>query len=154
MLEVYAKTCLDEDSETAKKWDIGPLTFDQISDRHKGKEWLGCRRFGVVQGTKVDENGKEKPKVRQIDDLSEFFVNACVACVDKITLCGVDGIVNFCRVWADAIRQAKADPAYAFEIPLDDGSVLRGTFHEELRAEGAARSLHTNSCRSRRNTRT
>ena len=48
MLEVYAKTCLDEDSETAKKWAIGPFTFDQISDRHKGKEWLGCRRFGVV----------------------------------------------------------------------------------------------------------
>ncbi len=107
MLEVYAKTCVGEDSEKAKKWALGPFTFQQMSDRHKGKEWIGCRRFGVIQGTKVDDEGVEHPKVRQIDDLSEYFVNACVTCTDKITLCGVDGIVNFIRVWADAVRQAK-----------------------------------------------
>ena len=56
-----------------------------------------------------------------------------------VELCGVDGIANFSRLWADAILAAKASSTWAFGIPLgDDAQPLQGILHPELREAGQA----------------
>ena len=85
--EVYAKRCVGPDSEGNKKWAVGPFTFEQITDR-LGPPRMGCRGFGVAQGTEADDQGKELPQVRQTDDLSEYFANARVACTEQTPCAG------------------------------------------------------------------
>ena len=43
----------------------GPFSAEEL-DAHFGPRWVGCRRFGVRQGTKV----------RPVDDMTECGVNA------------------------------------------------------------------------------
>ena len=83
----------NEDGEVKMGWAEGPYSEQQISDLFQDDLWNAPRRFGVSQGFKkddvgealLDEKGQKIPKIRQIDDFSEYFVNACTTIRDKIT---------------------------------------------------------------------
>ena len=62
-------------------------------------QWTASRRFGVEQGTKIGEDGSPEPKIRQIDDLSEYFVNACVTIDEKVLVHGIDAIAGVATLW-------------------------------------------------------
>ena len=65
---------------------VGPLEVDRI-EREVGPLWIAARRFAVEQG----------PKLRPIDDYSEFNVNAAFTSTEKLTLVSVDSIVSWTR---------------------------------------------------------
>ena len=96
--------------------------------------WTPCRRFGIKQGTRVDEDGKEVDKIRPIDDLSEFFVNACTTIEDKVPVAGVDAIMNMARFWAEAIMEGRSDAEHRFSLKLQSGETLQGILHEDFRS--------------------
>ena len=123
--EVYKKTAEGEDSEVAKGWASGPFTEEELTQRH-GPLWSCCKRFGVSQGDKV----------RQIDDFSIGFHNACVTMTDKVNVSGVDGIANFIKFWAECYHQAKTDAQekLRFRVHLSDGTLLVKILHKDYRA--------------------
>ena len=80
-----------------------------------------ARRFGVEQ----------KEKIRQIDDVSEFFVNSCSTVADKIPVAGVDAIANHTKLWADKIIEARKNPQQTITAILSTGEMLQGTIHSD-----------------------
>ena len=99
-------------------------------------KWTASRRFGVLQGLKKLPNGESKIKIRQIDDLSEFMVNACATIGEKVEVDGVDKIANMIKMWADLIAKAKKDPHRKIRIKLSTGKELTGTMHNEFARKG------------------
>ena len=127
--EAVCKLIADpEVGEVAKGWAIGPFTEDEMTARFGHALWTASRRFGVVQGT--------PPKVRQIDDFSESFVNACVTCNEKVSVAGVDGVAYFAKFWADLVLMGRRHPRGAIEVVLDDGEKLNGVLHTDFLGEG------------------
>ena len=86
------------ESEVERGWASCPFTEEEITQR-LGPLWIPCQRFGVDQGETI----------RQVDDFSECFHNACVTMTDKGTVSGVDAIANFSKCWAECIHMAKHD---------------------------------------------
>ena len=127
LLDLYQQTVTNKDSEVNKQWANGPFTEKQMVDRH-GPLHLPCGRFGVDQANKI----------RPIDDFSEYFVNACTTCKDKISVAGVDAITGFIKMWADKILEGTRNPDHAFSITMDDGSVKHGILHEACRSRKKA----------------
>eukprot|EP00971_Amphidinium_carterae_P015001 296368-Amphidinium_carterae.1 len=78
--------------EVQKQWLTGPLRPEQVKE-HVGPCWTPSRRFGVLQGSKV----------RCIDDLSEFNLNAAVAYSDRLDLRGVDEVFDFAKHYVLAL---------------------------------------------------
>ncbi|CAE7558779.1 unnamed protein product, partial [Symbiodinium sp. CCMP2456] len=72
--------------QVGKGWLSGPFTWDQMDEKYGGA-WVASKRFGVTQGDKV----------RAVDDLSQFQVNASVTETEKIQLEGLDDIVALAR---------------------------------------------------------
>eukprot|EP00972_Heterocapsa_arctica_P030407 4478390-Heterocapsa_arctica.AAC.1 len=107
------------------RWLRGPFTPQELRDE-VGSLWVPARRFGVAQGAK----GKEK--VRNVDDCSEFMVNAAVEGVEKVDLGGIDEYVCLVKAWARAIG-----PDGSVRIPLRGGGELTGSVHPEWGAQGA-----------------
>ena len=97
---VYEKTAVGPESEVGKQWASGPFSEKEMSER-LGPRFLPCRRFGITQG--VDKHGD--PKIRAIDDCSEYFHNACVSSTDKANVAGVDTIASFIKIWSSIIDQ-------------------------------------------------
>ena len=91
---LYNKTCVGKESEVHKGWASGPFSEQEVIEI-LGPLFVPCRRFGVTQGKDKDGN----PKVRPIDDFSEFFHNSCVATRDKVAVDGIDSIANFIKLW-------------------------------------------------------
>ena len=84
-----------------------------------GKQWIGARRFAIVQ----------KDKVRPIDDFSEHLINASFMAVEKLALNSVDVIAAYCK----AILNTGFDGLV--EVHLDTGGVLRTKLHDEWTLE-------------------
>ena len=55
---------------------------------------MASRRFGVKQGDKI----------RPIDDFSAPFVNSCTTVRERISVDGVDGLVNIVKLWVRLLR--------------------------------------------------
>jgi len=93
--------------------------------KRNGPLWLCAKRFGVEQGEKV----------RQIDDFSEGFHNACVTMTDKVNVCGVDGIGNFIKCWAENVHMAQHDAQgkWRFRMELSDGKSIVKILHPDFR---------------------
>ena len=78
--------------EVANGWIVGPLTVAQLTERF-GSGWIASRRFGVRQGKKI----------RPIDNLSEFLVNATVGTSRKVPVQGIDAILSLVKCLAAAV---------------------------------------------------
>ena len=118
---IYETTTDKETGEVAKGWADGPYTEEQIHSIIGDKLWLAARRFGVTQ----------KEKVRQIDDFSEYYLNACTTVADKIPVAGIDSIANHAKLWAGKIIQARAHPDHLIEATLSTGEILQGRVHSD-----------------------
>ncbi len=81
----------------------------------------------------MDDKGQKIPRIRQIDDFSEYFVNACTTVADKIPVAGVDAITGHVKMWADKILEGREHPEHLFKVSLADGSTLEGVLHEDFR---------------------
>ena len=114
---VYGLTTNPETGEVAKKWAMGPYTEQQMHERYGHQLWTASRRFGVVQ----KDLTTKKENIRQIDDFSEDFVNACTTIKDKVAVDGVDAIANVIRFWADKIREGKSSQRRRITITLESG---------------------------------
>ena len=63
--------------QVERGWLAGPYSWEQMEAKYGG-QWVASKRFGVSQGDKV----------RAVDDLSQFQVNASVTETEKIQLEG------------------------------------------------------------------
>ncbi|CAK0833477.1 unnamed protein product [Prorocentrum cordatum] len=88
----------------------GPFLPGQL-DEVLGPRWAPSRRFGVVQGEKV----------QPIDDLAASFVNGAATIRDEISWEGVDGVASVAKLWARLVAGPE-DVTWT----LQSGRVLRG----------------------------
>ena len=96
--ELWNITCGEDNpkSETALGWAEGPFTFEEISRRVGSHTWTAAHRFGV----------KQNDKLRQIDDFSRSFTNACTTVTDRISLDSTDEILAVAKTWIELMDQA------------------------------------------------
>lgn len=73
----------------------GPFTAGEVSES-VGPDWIPARRFDVRQGGKI----------RPVDDFSQFLINLCVSCHEKIDLEGIDHIAATTRFFMGAADQS------------------------------------------------
>ena len=69
-------------------WVSGPFSASQLDEKFD-HHWVPSKRFGVRQGSKI----------RAVDDFSEFLINASVTTNEKLTLYGIDEVVNTTRMF-------------------------------------------------------
>ena len=119
--DIYKTTTDKESGEVKKGWADGPYTENQIHDIVGDKLWIAARRFGVTQ----------KEKVRQIDDFSEYFLNACTTVADKIPVAGIDAIANHVKFWADKLLEARRHPEHVVTATLSTGEKIQGQVHPD-----------------------
>ena len=124
--EVAAKIWDETLEQKEKQWVKGPFSWSEINDKYKG-EWIASKRFGVVQGEKI----------RGIDDLSEFLVNASVTETEKVVLDGVDAIAATARFFVRGALGATEE----FHLPDRDGETFSGRLHPDFR-DKENRQLH------------
>ena len=124
--DAWVQSELEKKTKQEEKlgWTKGPLSEEQVTEL-LGEDWLACRRFGVVQGDKV----------RLIDDLSEFFVNATVESFEKVDLGGVDEIASIIRTWAVSTKDGRV------KVVLENGKVLEGELHHDFQKDSGYKLL-------------
>ena len=121
----YDKELWDLTIEEAESGGIrGPFTSAQLSEL-LGPRWIASRRFPVLQGTRVNEAGIEVPKIRPVDDFSEFGVNPCFGSSEKVSLYSIDQVV----AWARVRQHATSDRYVSFTDTA--GSKWQTTLHPE-----------------------
>ncbi len=138
---VYETTTDPKEGEVANGWAIGPMDEAEVTELIGDDLWITARRFGVLQGFKTDDNGdpllddqgEQIPRIRQIDDFSEHFVNVCTTIADKIPVAGVDSIANFAKIWADKIQEGRTSPGGTITMQLSSGRTIKGILHDEFR---------------------
>ena len=116
--------------QVEKGWLAGPFTWEQIDERFGGT-WIASKRFGVSQGDKV----------RAVDDLSQFQINASVTETEKIQLEGLDDIVALARLCLGATVCG----TQTFKLPLSDGGTYQGRLHSGRARRLRARALDLRS---------
>eukprot|EP00973_Karenia_brevis_P070426 9790048-Karenia_brevis.AAC.1 len=89
-VEVWEKTM----EEVGDELLVGPLGLDEVKAK-LGSLWVGARRFGLRQGDKT----------RPIDDFSEFLINMAFGSNEKISMLGLDQVVEWSRAWQDAAKE-------------------------------------------------
>ena len=93
-----AKAVWDETlAQLESGWIKGPYTAAQLDLKFPGG-WIPSKRFGVVQG----------PKVRAVDDFSEFLVNAACGTGEQIVLQGLDDVAAAARYMLGAAGNDKS----------------------------------------------
>ena len=98
----------------------GPFSKSQMDAKHPNG-WSAAPRFPVQQ----------KSKVRPCDNYSLYGHNGTSADSETIDTEGPDSISGLAKIWT---RIFEVDAEFRFRIQLDDGSVLTGTLHPELRS--------------------
>ena len=111
--------------QVERGWLAGPYSWEQMEAKYGG-QWVASKRFGVSQGDKV----------RAVDDLSQFQVNASVTETEKIQLEGLDDIVALARFHLGATVHGTK----SFKLPMANGGVYCGRLHRDFR-DGRARLL-------------
>ena len=117
---VYIATTDPKEGEVARGWAIGPMTEEAVTKLTGDPLWIASRRSGVKLDPKekIVEDCKKHivDKIRQIDDLSEYFVNACTTHFDKVGIAGIDAIAGLAQFWADKVLQARRSNDWSFTI--------------------------------------
>ena len=103
----------------------GPFTREEAS-AVLGPHFVPIPRFGCVQGLKI----------RMIDDASLYLQNATVGRSFKLTLGGLDQLVDVDKVWPRAISDDRK-----VRIKYMDGGWHEGVLHEEWSIEEARKLL-------------
>ena len=98
----------------------GPFDEQQVTEQLKSDDWSLTRRFVLYQG--------EEGKIRVIDNYRDSAVNSAFASSSYLALQDTDFIVGFLRF----LMIVSSNP-HEVVIPLRDGRVLRGKWHETLR---------------------
>ena len=98
----------------------GPFNEQQVTDRLNTDDWSLTRRFVLYQG--------EEGKIRVIDNYRDSAVNSAFGSSSYLALQDTDFIVGFLRFLM--VVCSNSDEVV---IPLRDGRVLRGKWHETLR---------------------
>ena len=98
---------------------MGPYTGEQL-DRILGPIWVGNKRFGIRQGSKI----------RPIDDLTDSGLNSCVSVLDKVDVFDIDSLVNVVKLWSRCLRSEGA-----FAMELSTGERLEGCLHDGFKKE-------------------
>ena len=117
---VYNITCQGEGSETHRGWASGPFSEKEISDRVGTDKWVPAKRFGIQQGEKV----------RQIDDFTRFFTNACTTVKEKVALDTIDDIIAGGKTWLHFIDTGRNQQG-KFSVRWEGGTVTHHVLHEE-----------------------
>ena len=104
-----------EEAQPDKGWLAGPLTADEVTAK-LGPLWVPANRFGLKQGKKI----------RNIDDCSRYGTNACYHSREKLSLGGLDEILNIVKVWANAVGEDRN-----FSVPSAKATARRGVLHHE-----------------------
>lgn len=100
--------------ERDRQWCSGPFSASEISER-VGKLWIPSRRFGL----------RQPGKIRLIDDLSEFQVNATLGLQEKLELGGLDEILAVARAMQECVSSQSAN------ISTFSGQDVRMKVHED-----------------------
>lgn len=114
------------DDLSSKLWDatmeevrggglLGPYTAEVITSEC-GPLWIPSRRFAVEQ------NGKLRP----IDDFSEHNINAAYGAGQKVSMKGLDHVVNLTRARLQSVNELGQ-----FNISDDCGGCWSGSLHPE-----------------------
>ncbi len=127
--DIYHTTTNQIDGEVKRKWASGPYTEKELTAILGHDLWTASRRFGIKQGKKLLLDGSEVDKIRQIDDHSEFFGNACVTTDEKVTVDGIDCIANVAKLWDETTLKGRKHPWKTIKLTLSDGRLLAGTLH-------------------------
>lgn len=110
-----------------KGWLQGPLSFEQVK-AEVGSDWLPVQRFAV----------RQKNKLRPIDNFSENFVNEAWTVPEKIDLHALDQLT-----WLTSILYRHAGQERCIDLPLKDGTRLRGEVHPGWTADALMCELTT-----------
>ena len=113
---------MNTESETAEGWLERLYTPEEISEKLGTPDCAPCPRFGIDQGKKI----------RQIDDLSRNFTNACASIPDRVSLDGVDEILAIAKTWSELIDQATKNRG-KFHARWQDGTVTTHWMHKDFR---------------------
>ena len=73
----------------------GPISKEELSAK-VGPNWIAARRFPIIQGVKMTESGPI-PKVRAIDDFSEFGINSAFGVNEKPGMLGLEQVVSWTK---------------------------------------------------------
>ena len=98
----------------------GPLSRVEL-EAEVGPLWVAARRFGVVQG----------PKVRPVDDFSEYKVNQAFGSRERVNLLSADHVVAWSRAWIEAVKDDQT-----IEIFDTSGFRWTGELHCSWSADG------------------
>ena len=93
------------------------------------QQLLGCDNFVCSRRFVIIQNGK--PRV--IDDLKESCVNSAYTAVDRLALHDIDFVASI----AFLISRLCNQDAQNFSLPLEDGSLMKGTVHRDFRSHAA-----------------
>ena len=109
------------ESETAVGWAEGAFTPDEVTKRVGTHLWTVAHRFGVKQGEKV----------RQIDDFSRSFTNACATLPDRVALDSTDEILAVAKTWYELMDQAGENKG-TFWARWESGQVTKHRMHSDF----------------------
>ena len=102
----------------------GPFEdISQVKALVGSKDVVCSRRFAIMQGG--------KPRI--IDDLKQSGMNCAFTSVDQLSLHDVDYISSLCHLVTATVRKALDHPEFLVRIPLQSGSTLEATLHDEFR---------------------
>ena len=101
----------------------GPFSKEQMDSRFPSG-WAAVPRFPVEQ----------KSKVRPCDNYSIFGHNCTSSDSETIDTEGPDSIAGLAKLWTWVFE---VDENFVFKLTLDDGTILSGTLHPELRGSDA-----------------
>ena len=94
-------------------WIKGPFSASELDCKYP-QGWVPSRRFGVVQG----------PKIRAVDDFSEYLVNAACGTGEQIVLQGLDDVASAAKY----MMSAPGEDGMIWLPSVDGRHVCRGPF--------------------------
>eukprot|EP00971_Amphidinium_carterae_P330961 6464270-Amphidinium_carterae.1 len=101
--------------ERESGWLLGPWPSMAAVEDFAGHPVVFSRRFGIAQSDKV----------RAIDDLAESQVNRSFCLTEKLSLMGIDVVVQVARRVYEAVKNKH------FRFRLSDGTDVSGVVHEQ-----------------------
>ena len=100
----------------------GPFSADEITQMVESESWSLSKRFALYQG--------DERKIRIIDNYRDSGVNAAFASSSYLALHDTDFVIGFLRFFMWVIGNG-----HEVLVPLSDGTVLRGPWHQSLKAQ-------------------
>eukprot|EP00435_Cladocopium_sp_Y103_P054377 s1612_g17.t1 len=128
MAEDEKAQCADLESESQAEVDagflLGPFAQEDISELVGSEQWSLSKRFALYQG--------DERKIRIIDNYRDSGINAAFSSSSYLALHDTDFVIGFLRFFMWIIGDTSG-----VIVPMSDGTVLRGEWHESLRSKPA-----------------